>query len=102
VQELTNFQVKVTASTVDAVTWREGQHDDLILAVAITVWMGERCPSVQPFVPHVLSNFPGWRRGLLNDAKPLGAILRLDYRLSCDPASHRVKEIKRSRRVQVA
>jgi hypothetical protein len=24
-------------------TWREGAHDDLVLAVAVAAWLGEQC-----------------------------------------------------------
>ena len=38
-----NFQWKVTQAGNDQYgAWREGQHDDLLLAVAIAVWWGEQ------------------------------------------------------------
>ncbi len=43
-RELATFKVKVTASgneTVEA--WREKDHDDLVLAVALAVWFGSYC-----------------------------------------------------------
>jgi hypothetical protein len=41
--ELTNFQTKVTAAANEIYgTWREGAHDDLVLATAIACWLGER------------------------------------------------------------
>jgi hypothetical protein len=43
VQELLNFQVKITASANETFgAWREGTHDDLVFAVAIAAWEGER------------------------------------------------------------
>jgi hypothetical protein len=43
VQELLNFQVKITTNAHDTYgAWREGTHDDYVLAVAIAVWAGER------------------------------------------------------------
>jgi hypothetical protein len=43
VRELENFRVKVTASAHETVeAWRERDHDDLVLAVALAAWMGER------------------------------------------------------------
>jgi len=40
--ELATFQVKISASGRDTYgTWREGQHDDLVLAVALAVWAAE-------------------------------------------------------------
>jgi hypothetical protein len=40
--ELLNFQVKVTPSANEVFgNWREGAHDDLVLAVAMAAWLGE-------------------------------------------------------------
>jgi len=42
-EELAKFQVKVIPSAnVVYGSWREGSHDDLVLAVAIAAWLGER------------------------------------------------------------
>lgn len=39
VRELQNFQVKITDSAHDTYgAWREGEHDDLVLAVALACW----------------------------------------------------------------
>jgi hypothetical protein len=44
VKELENFRVKITESAHETFgAWREGQHDDLVLAVAMAAWVGERC-----------------------------------------------------------
>jgi hypothetical protein len=41
-KELMSFRTKVTLQgTEPSAAWREGPHDDLVLAVAIAVWMGE-------------------------------------------------------------
>lgn len=51
VKELENFKAKVTLARDDAVAaWREGQHDDLVLAVALAAWGGEQAlpPLVDP------------------------------------------------------
>ena len=44
VKELLNFRVKINTSTAhDSYEhWREGDHDDLVLSVALTCWAGER------------------------------------------------------------
>jgi hypothetical protein len=43
VKELENFRVKVTTARSETFeSWREGQHDDLVLAVALAAWMGEQ------------------------------------------------------------
>jgi hypothetical protein len=42
VKELLNFQVKITAAAHDSYgVWREGAHDDLVLALALATWYGE-------------------------------------------------------------
>jgi hypothetical protein len=43
VRELSNFRVKITAAANETFgAWREGQHDDLVLAVALAGWFAER------------------------------------------------------------
>lgn len=43
VKELLNFKVKITANAHDTYeAWREGVHDDLVLATALAVWWAER------------------------------------------------------------
>jgi hypothetical protein len=43
VKELENFRVNVTLARNDSPeSWREGQHDDLVLAAALAAWLGER------------------------------------------------------------
>jgi hypothetical protein len=42
VQELTTFQVKITPAANETFgAWREGAHDDLVLAAAVAAWEGE-------------------------------------------------------------
>jgi hypothetical protein len=42
-KELANFRVKVTAAANETFgAWRDGQHDDLVLAVALACWLAER------------------------------------------------------------
>jgi len=42
IQELSNFKVKITTKGNDTYeAWREGQHDDLVLSVALACWYGE-------------------------------------------------------------
>jgi hypothetical protein len=44
VKELGNFRVKITEAANETFgAWRSGQHDDLVLAVALAAWVGERC-----------------------------------------------------------
>ncbi len=43
VQELLNFKAKVTAAAGDSFeACRENPHDDLVLAIGIATWVGER------------------------------------------------------------
>lgn len=43
VRELEDFKVKITDAANDTYgAWREGQHDDLVLAVAMALWIGNR------------------------------------------------------------
>jgi hypothetical protein len=43
VDELMNFRVKITTSAKDTYgAWREGTHDDLVLALSLACWTGER------------------------------------------------------------
>jgi hypothetical protein len=49
VQELLNFRVSISLSGRDTYgageDWREGAHDDLVLAVALAAWYGENAPA---------------------------------------------------------
>ena len=43
VQELENFRARVTTARQETLeSWREGRHDDLVLAVAMAAWLGEQ------------------------------------------------------------
>jgi hypothetical protein len=45
VEELSNFRYKITSAVHDVYgAWREGEHDDLVLAVALAVWWCEMAP----------------------------------------------------------
>jgi hypothetical protein len=45
VRELQQFQVKITAAAHETFgVWRDGQHDDLVLAVVLACWWSERTP----------------------------------------------------------
>ncbi len=49
VRELENFRVKITAAANETFgAWREGQHDDLVIAVALACWLAEREPRWGP------------------------------------------------------
>jgi hypothetical protein len=36
------FRMKTVPLTDDVIEWRERPHDDLVLAVAVAAWQGER------------------------------------------------------------
>jgi len=43
VRELQDFQVKITEAANDTYgAWREGAHDDLVLAVALALYVGKK------------------------------------------------------------
>jgi len=63
VAELKNFRAKVTADRNETfAAWREADHDDLVLALALAVWFAERhavdpgCYSADPSEPLL----PAW------------------------------------------
>jgi hypothetical protein len=75
-----NFQWKVSAAGNDQYgAWRDGQHDDLLLAVAIAVWWGEQhryqplasmdgkqqyaTPAASPYVPRGTRHGPQYASG---------------------------------------
>ena len=55
VKELLNFQVKISESGHDSYNAREGEHDDLLLAVALASWRAERPKPPEPDVVDLLS-----------------------------------------------
>jgi hypothetical protein len=49
VRELENFQVKITDAANDTYgAWREGAHDDLVLAVAMALWVANQPKPLMP------------------------------------------------------
>jgi hypothetical protein len=48
-RELSDFRVKLTTSGNETFSaWRDSQHDDLVLAVALAAWLGERSIEIGP------------------------------------------------------
>jgi hypothetical protein len=47
IDELLNFKVKINLKTAhdSYEAWRDGQHDDLVLSVALACWAGNNCVS---------------------------------------------------------
>lgn len=80
--ELHNFKVKVSPLGHDSYgaggEWREGQHDDLVLAVALAAWLGEHGTGVgtlfePPLMTHVDVNSGDYADtgfGFLDDDSP--------------------------------
>jgi hypothetical protein len=48
VRELENYRTKITAAANETFSAREGEHDDLVLALALACWWGERMPNWGP------------------------------------------------------
>jgi hypothetical protein len=62
VRELQHFQVKITTAAHETFgNWREGVHDDLVLAVALACWYAEQHP------PLPKDAFGGGGRSLMAD-----------------------------------
>ena len=47
-KELANFRVKVTANANETWSARDGEHDDMVLALALACWAAERYPVIGP------------------------------------------------------
>ena len=47
VQELGNFGVQITAARHEVFAARAGQHDDLLMAVSLAAWVGEKMVSTE-------------------------------------------------------
>ena len=61
-RELVNFRFKVGHNgPEDALDWREGPDDDLVLALAIAAWQAERNPGLGLSFGYGVSEF-GTRR----------------------------------------
>lgn len=62
VREMLNFQVKLTDAAHDTYgAWREGTHDDLILAVALACWAADA--RFSPPTVRTITDFSAIRRG---------------------------------------
>ena len=63
-RDLETFRVKVTAAANETFgAWREGQHDDLVLAVGIAAWQAERqAPFFFQIIPGPEVEPPRWWR----------------------------------------
>ena len=55
VKEMLNFKVKIDPKTAhdSYEAWREGVHDDLVLSVALALWIAERGPTPPVVVKYV-------------------------------------------------
>jgi hypothetical protein len=66
-QEMLNFKVKIDPMTShDSYSaWREQDHDDLVLSVALAAWWGENGPKEIPIVQiPLLTRRSRWKRGV--------------------------------------
>jgi hypothetical protein len=53
IREMQNYRTRITASSNEVFAAREGEHDDLLLALAIGAWYAERHPPTPPAMPMV-------------------------------------------------
>jgi hypothetical protein len=86
VQELENFRVRITAAANEVFgDWREGQHDDLVFALAMAAWVGENWPEeyTGPVVYNEWASRPGDPPGRADPVHPLWQHLREN--LGIDP-----------------
>jgi hypothetical protein len=60
---------KVTPAANEVFNAREGEHDDLLLALALAAWNGERTP---PFDPPVVTAVPAIRGGPIPNVHSAG------------------------------
>jgi hypothetical protein len=65
VKELLDFKVKITAAANETYeSWRERDHDDLVFAVAMACWLGERGGAPVGEIPTVSTPYVRyWERG---------------------------------------
>lgn len=62
-RELVNFRLKVGGkASEDALDWREGPDDDLVLALAIAAWKADRDPGLAFSYGYAVSALQGWKR----------------------------------------
>jgi hypothetical protein len=62
VRELQDFRVNFSATGHMSFSAREGRHDDLVLALAIAVWLGRRQPKPMTFPPAFVASQPSYYR----------------------------------------
>jgi hypothetical protein len=62
-QELMAFRVKLSLATSETITdWREREHDDLVLAAALPVWLGEKHGPPMKFPVGCIPQMLPWRQ----------------------------------------
>jgi hypothetical protein len=86
VQELENFRVRITPAANEVFgEWREGQHDDLVFALALAAWVGENWPEeyTGPVVYNQWASGPGATPGQADRVNSLSRHLREN--LGIDP-----------------
>jgi hypothetical protein len=86
VRELENFRVRITPAANEAFgDWREGQHDDLVFALALAAWVGENSPEeyTGPVVFNDWASAPGETPGQADQVNPLWRHVREN--LGIDP-----------------
>ena len=81
-RELTAFQAKVTLTANDpAAPWRDGPHDDLVLAVALGAWLAEN--RIEPYTGPLVY-WPDVRRGPEDPERPKSCLQQVCEELGID------------------
>jgi len=62
IRELDVFRRKLSPAGHDSYgVWREGEHDDLVLAVALALWAAEHgSGTIEPLDPELVAEYMGW------------------------------------------
>src|SRR5450830_1320242 len=61
-RELVNLRFKVARNgPEDALDWREGPDDDVVLALAIAAWQADRNPGLGCSWGYAVSELQGWK-----------------------------------------
>jgi hypothetical protein len=72
-KELENFRVRVTAAANETFeAWREGLHDDLVLAVAMAAWIAEKDTGGSGILPFSCKPTPQDQQRMAAKGVPLG------------------------------
>ena len=91
IDELLKFEVKITATGHDTYgAWREGSHDDLVFALALATWYGERVAAGRALQAANANGQP-YQVAMREVPRPSkGNLLRDEWRKGVDPFTRKV------------